>query len=230
MRERRGEPPFLVCRRASFLALALTLAGRGSVFRLWRAFTRELEAFGWVLYELPSAHTIVQRQIDRSVSAYKNLSLEHKFGLVHCPSGDYHEHSHLGYDGVRQRMFAVVPLHDDFLHYIADTLKWIPTYNPSYTKTTRQNGFNFCGVTVMGRDGAPVAKSVFENWAILLSQGPVRLHLTGLYEFSPNGKTHRYKQLNLARRTVVRKLRILASNCEKVTRSAGDLFLWHLGI
>jgi len=161
---------------------------------------------------------------------YKNLSLEHRFGLVHFPSGDYHEHSSLGYDGIRQRMFAVVTLHDDFLFYISDTLQWIPTHNPGHKKTTRQTGFNFCGVTVMGRDGAPVAKRVFENWAILFSQGPARLNLRGPYEISPTGKTQRYNRLNLSRRSVVTKLRILASNCDRVKRSAGDLFLWHLGI
>jgi hypothetical protein len=135
----------------------------------------------------------------------------------------------LGYDGVRKRMFAVVTLHHDFLFYIFDTLLWIPTYNPAHKNTTRQKGFNLYGVTVMGRNGACVAKSVFDGWAILFSQGPTRINLTGPYEISPTGKA-RYVRLNLQRRATVTKLQSLASNCDRVRGSAGDIFLWHEGI
>ena len=83
----------------------------------------------------------------------------------------------------------------------------------------------------MGRDGARVAEKIFQGWALLLSQGPTLINLKGPYEeLSASGRAGRYSQLILQRRTVVKKLGILAANCNKVRRSAGDIFLWHEGV
>ena len=81
----------------------------------------------------------------------------------------------------------------------------------------------------MGRNGARVAKSVFDGWATLFSHGPTRINLKGPYEISPSGKA-RHMRLNLQRRAIVTRLQSLASNCDKVRGLAGDIFLWHEGI
>lgn len=50
-------------------------------------------------------------------------------------------------------------LHDDFVRYIADTLVWIPCFNPSIWEPC--NGLNMWGVTLIREDGAFIAHSIF---------------------------------------------------------------------
>src|SRR5215472_13752175 len=97
----------------------------------------------------------------------------------------YQDYRRLGYEGMRKRMFAIVTLHDDFLIYIADSLRWIASYNPAKRKDRRQNGFNFHAITAVGQDGARLAERVFESWAVLFSQGPPQLNLRGPYTKKP---------------------------------------------
>ena len=52
-----------------------------------------------------------------------------------------------------------VKIHDDVLEYLADTLKWIPTYNPA-TKRPFQ-GLCWHGPTVIRESGALVTAKVF---------------------------------------------------------------------
>ncbi|MFP5285640.1 MAG: hypothetical protein ACLGI9_07875, partial [Thermoanaerobaculia bacterium] len=75
------------------------------------------------------------------------MSLNHDFLLrdrsVH-PETDY------------SRSGKAILLHDDFLRYISDSLKWIPTENPA-RKGEPGMGLNFWGPTSIPHRGAPQA-------------------------------------------------------------------------
>jgi len=124
-------------------------------------------------------------------------------------------------------MREVVTLHDDVLFYISDTLKWIPTYNPSSKKY--QKGLNLCGMTVLDHKSVRKAEMVFLSWAELISRGPSLIRLRGPYTKYPNGK-ERYLQLVYSRTSLVSSLRRLASNCRKVAASSGKVVLLHRGV
>src|SRR3954464_7890116 len=71
-------------------------------------------------------------------------------------------------------------LHDDVVHYMEDSLKWIRCYSPAVkTELQELRGLDFYGVTVIKEDGARAAKQIFSAWAELFSQGPEILSLTG---------------------------------------------------
>jgi len=157
--------------------------------------------------------------------------LIHEFGLIRSNSCDYYELSELGYHGVRRRLHNVVGLHDDVLRYIADSLNWIPSYNPVHRKPRKQMGLNLCGITAIDRDGATIAQRIFAGWAFLFSQAPSRINVMvpDAYESDPADDWRR-SMASLDKAEIVGKLRELALNCNRVRRSAGNLSLWHLGI
>src|SRR5690349_16430728 len=75
---------------------------------------------------------------------------------------------------------GAVQIQDDVMTYIQDTLNWISCYNPA-TKMTKHKGLNFCGPTVIKKDGAADAANIFSAWATLFSAGPKSIELTGSY-------------------------------------------------
>ena len=131
-------------------------------------------------------------------------------------------------------------VHDDLLHYIADTLKWIPTYNPA--RQLPHTGLCWYGPTVIRKDGAEVAEKVFTLWAELFACGPRELKLTGRFSWEAENDrasdwyervkpgSAGYEHLVLNRDEVVGKFRALASYAEEVRRSGGEYYILHLGI
>jgi hypothetical protein len=146
------------------------------------------------------------------------MSLDHTFGLVHCDRCDAKAFLGLGYADMRTRIEMPVAIHDDLLHYIGDTLRWIPTYDPS--KNEDQFGLNFWGITIITSSGAEVSRCVFEGWSSLFAVGPSKLTLTGHYEFAEDS----------AKSEVVKKLNGLGHICEQVLQRPEGAFLLHFGI
>jgi len=119
-----------------------------------------------------------------------------------------------------------VELHDNLIHYVADSLPWFKSYNPSTRKA--QRGLNFWGVTVIRQQGAQAAADVFEGWAALFGNSPPTLQLTGLYYRA--GKREGYDALKYDRDSTVRAFRRLSRMCRRVSESRGRLFILHFGI
>src|SRR3712207_6567195 len=97
--------------------------------------------------------------------------LNHEFLLVSRKEHEYSEYMNFINDP------SAIEIHDDLLGYIADTLKWIPTYNPA--KSEKCAGLCWYGPTVIQSEGARIAAQIFRAWAELLSCGPRELQLTG---------------------------------------------------
>lgn len=121
-------------------------------------------------------------------------------------------------------------LHDDLLRYMLDTLKWIPTYNPSTKKACC--GLNMWGVTLIEHDGAVIAERVFRSWASLFKNGPCMLELTGAYcwvEGEPEA-TGQYERIQFVRDDTVGVLQTLADYAAQIQMSKGRLYLYHGGV
>ena len=133
-----------------------------------------------------------------------------------------------------------VKIHDDVLEYLADTLKWIPTYNPA-TKRPFQ-GLCWHGPTVIRESGALVTAKVFSLWADLLNCGPADLELTGAFgwkvENDPDKdgferivpRSAKYERLVINRDRLVASLHTLVSYAERVQQTQGAYYILHLGI
>jgi len=119
-----------------------------------------------------------------------------------------------------------VELHDSLIHYVADSLPWFKSYNPSKQKS--QRGLNFWGLTVIQRDGARSAADVFEAWALLFENGLPTLRLTGFY--CQSRKKAGYELLKCNRDATVKAFRKLSRMCRKAYESQGRLFVVHMGI
>ena len=129
-----------------------------------------------------------------------------------------------------------------------DTLRWIPTINPSRREPYR--GLCLYGPTVIGIDGADVAAKVFGGWAELLAAGPATLSLhSGHWTVEDAGeepplpwiqqpsehvavehRADRLSLLHLDRDHHVAVLRQLAEWCERVRRGGGRLAVLHIGV
>ena len=124
---------------------------------------------------------------------------------------------------------SAIRIHDDLMHYMFDTLKWIPSFNPD--KRVPYSGLCTCGNTVIKSDGAVIAARVFHAWANLFAHGPEQLCLTGLWS-STEGEPHsgQYLRIEVRRDEVVSKLMILAGYADQVAESNDELYMLHMGI
>lgn len=117
-----------------------------------------------------------------------------------------------------------IHLHDDFVRYLFDTLKWIPTHNPSTNSPC--HGLNMWGPTLIEEEGAVAGERLFRAWARVMENGPGTLELTGGY----SEDTGRYEQLQYSRDETVRVLDTLADYCAEVQKAKGRLYIYHGGV
>ena len=123
-----------------------------------------------------------------------------------------------------------IHVEDDLIRYMADTLAWIPTHNPS----TNEFHYGLCthGPTVIHTDGASSAAAIFDAWATLLDCAPATTNLTGGWstiEGDPPG-TGQYEQIDFARDEAVPKLRLIADYAKQIVETNGDYFILHSGV
>lgn len=150
--------------------------------------------------------------------------LNHDFLLVARKEYEYSEYMNFINDP------NAIQIHDDLLGYVADTLKWIPTYNPA--KSEKCVGLCWYGPTVIKSEGAKIAARIFRAWAELLSCGPKKIQLTGSWgveEGRPSSEGE-YEKLKVDRDGMVRKMKALAAIADQVGESKDELYILHLGI
>lgn len=147
----------------------------------------------------------------------------HDFLLLPENEGDYSgwgDHFHDAH---------AVKLDDDLVLYISDTLKWIPTINPSNPGEWIGYGLNYYGPTVINRTGAAKAGCIFRHWAELLRTGPETLILTGGFEWIEDPATDGgYAVVEFDRESVVKSLQTISEFADQAV--GGRFFVLHLGI
>lgn len=124
------------------------------------------------------------------------------------------------------RKQADVQLHDDLIHYMLDTLVWIPTHNPVGIQSCK--GLCLYGWTFIQLEGAEIAKNIFQAWVDLFLNGSDILELRA-YTVVEDGKEH-YEPLRLPRDETVAHLRALVDHCQTILDSNGQFYILHLGI
>ena len=154
------------------------------------------------------------------------MAMIHEFVLVSLDDYDLHSYSTFYKRFKRLRRGIHVELHDNLVHYVADSLPWFTAYNPSTRKA--QKGLNFWGVTVIRQRGAESAANVFEGWAALFENSPSTLRLTGLYCRVDDKEG--YEPLKYDRGSTVKAFRKLSQMCRKAYQSRGRLYVLHFGI
>ena len=175
----------------------------------------------------------------------------HDFLLVDRREHDYGDYMELIRDP------KAIRLGEDFIWYMNDALKWIPTINPAMHN---EEMFGLChwGVTAILPDGAKIAERIFNAWADLFAVGPAMLTLTGGWTVPPEWygfpeEANYYHlalslpypwevdvaqglpegecaELVLNRDECVGLLRKLVSWCREVAQSDGEKYILHQGI
>ena len=121
-----------------------------------------------------------------------------------------------------------IKLSDDFCHYIADSLEWIPTVNPAVADNRPGFGLNFYGPTAILPAGAKFAVGVFSGWANLLRWGPDRFDLTAGWEMPANENEWQPRRFDVCRTETVNALQAIADMALQVRQ--GSHFLLHFGL
>jgi len=129
-------------------------------------------------------------------------------------------------------------IHDNLIHYIADTLRWITCYNPAKKGLPKHKGLNLYGPTIIKSDGAEAAWKVFRAWADLFSIGPKEIELKGYYILDEGEgglevveeRGGQYEKLSFKRDEIMRQFKKVASYCREVSEGGEEVFLLHLGV
>ncbi|GAB1529872.1 coproporphyrinogen III oxidase [Brevibacillus formosus] len=105
-----------------------------------------------------------------------------------------------------------VVLSDNLVLYIWDSLRWIPSFNPS----TQENhtGLNYHCITIIRHEGANLLKDICFNWSRLFSLAPSTIQLTGDFVMDANGNGA-YKKWNCTRDDLTKTLSALAAIAER---------------
>ena len=120
---------------------------------------------------------------------------------------------------------AAVVIDDDLVHYMSDSLRWVPSENPA-TEDTPGDGVNLYGVTAFSGDGARQLARVLNAWSVRFRCGPEILQFTGTYA-TVDGEGG-YECLERRRDDVIETLGRIASMAEEAI--APGYWLLHLGI
>ncbi len=152
--------------------------------------------------------------------------LIHDFYLMNRSEVDY-----WGYSKFYNPAQAV-SIHDDVMHYLYDSLKWIPCHFPQRAgKLVECSGLNLIGYTIIKDEGAAMAHRIFGSWADLFSHGPSELELTGLWssiEGEPDSGS--YQTIVEDRNKLVSSLRQISEYALRVNESESRLYILHVGI
>jgi hypothetical protein len=158
------------------------------------------------------------------------MSLTHEFILISLVE-DLSENSYLMMNVGNWKNDKVVVLHDDIITYIFDSLKWIPTINPSTQKLGY--GLNHHGVTIInsqnGHDGSVITRNIFNAWADLFVNSPDKLLLKGQFSWIDDDTSKgKYEKLEYNRDEIVKSLRTIVLFADQV--SSNNLQILHMGI
>lgn len=153
---------------------------------------------------------------------YQMAGLYHEFQLVHLKEVGYDEY----WKG--NSLSGAISIHDDILGYMADTLRWIETYNPA--RKEPHVGLCWYGPTVIRLEGAQQTQQIFQAWATLFSRGPEILNLRGWYTKDEQHPDGFYDRLVVERDTIVQHLQGIAAYAQKTITSQGQYFILHLGL
>ncbi|MED1946283.1 MULTISPECIES: hypothetical protein [Brevibacillus] len=108
--------------------------------------------------------------------------------------------------------FETVVLSDNLVLYIWDSLRWIPSFNPSTQEN--QTGLNYHGITIIRHEGANLLKDICLNWSRLFSLAPSTFRLTGDFVMDENGNGA-YEKWNCTRDELTKTLSALAAIAER---------------
>lgn len=161
------------------------------------------------------------------------MALQHEFVFVSHEKGElsskdfsWNDMEFSYKDGTAVEEYVI--LSDEFILYILDFLRWIPTYNPS----RRENGFglHYHGITKIEKEGANIAVNLFRSLINLFSLAPETIELTGAFQWTystddPNGE---YEKLSFNRDILCAQLQSLVTLFYKVRSEKG--YILHFGI
>ena len=149
--------------------------------------------------------------------------LYHSFQLVDRKSFDYSDYCKL------ISTQHPVKIHDNVIHYILDTLKWITSYNPATNE--EMTGLSLYGPTVVRKEGAHCALRIFSAWADLFSNGPSVLDLSGPYTWkNSDPKRGNFTKVTVKRDEIVNALREVKDFLQKILDASDEIYLLHLGL
>ena len=166
------------------------------------------------------------------------MALVHDFIVLNKEEYTYND-----YVSVIRKVPYDVSIHDDFILYYMDYLKWIPAYNP-YVKV-RHTGLNYDGVTIIDIEGAALAYNLFINLVDILKLSPDILKLNGSYSYQLADDEDPLRDSNIVRIVrdslkqdqliyqrdeVVEQFETLAKCFKRVIDSNGQLYVLHMGI
>lgn len=122
-----------------------------------------------------------------------------------------------------------VALHDDFIHAIYHSQKWIKTINPCGNEC---DGLCLYGSTIIKEEGIKTAESIFQSWLSLIENAPENFELGSYVDLSEEKDLDniRLESYNFKKNEIIPKLKELLNFCEIVNNSNGTKWLLHLGI
>ncbi|WP_163853448.1 hypothetical protein [Paenibacillus elgii] len=132
------------------------------------------------------------------------MALVHEFLLI--DESEYRKHDPIDlYKYTKVNIENVIILDDDFFGYIADSLKWIPTYDPF--RHEDMMGFNYWGISVLHKESMNKFIPIITSWRDLFQVGPETINLRGEFSWTADDiESGQYKQLHYERDALIKNL------------------------
>lgn len=158
---------------------------------------------------------------------FQRTGLDHDFALITMHNLPlikncyiFHHQEHLASE--------VVPLHDDFIIYFADSFQWLDSFNPS--TNTPQKSLCYHGYTLFDQKTVKKFKKILTAWHSLFKNAPPNFSLTGSWtEIIGEENSGKYEEINVNRNDLLNRLSRLIQLCEMVEQN-DKLVLLHGGI
>jgi hypothetical protein len=144
--------------------------------------------------------------------------------------GEVHYESYMDYVGP-DFTGDKISLDDDLFNYMYDTLKIIPSINPANPNEWPGCGLNHYGPTVINKDGANIARQVFDCWDKLFSLHPERIELNigpMTLNYDTDDEEDVLQIVEYDRESLLAKLRGIVDYAKKA--GTGEYYMLHLGV
>jgi hypothetical protein len=150
------------------------------------------------------------------------MPLNHNFHSV--PTTDENYVAYQSYYDLQ----AKASVHDDLIHYMNDSLLWIPCVHLSGGYFKRKNGLSLYGATLINKDSAVAYNHVISSWLRLFSEAPETFEINVGVIINPDKTVGDFRKFKVTRNDLLQELKILHEMGQDLL--AGNCLILHLGI
>lgn len=150
------------------------------------------------------------------------MSLSHNFYIV--PKKVISEEQIINEKEIKQKCDEKIVFPDNLILYILDSLKWIPSINP--TKSENGYSINYYGITLFKENAIEKFIKIMDAWISLFNIAPINVELKGNYLITE--KKAGYERIKYKKDELLDTFTTMKIFLEKAKEN--EMYIIHFGI